>query len=79
MAGLAVAAILKSDATNKMNLFCGASNFFKIPNMQDEKNIKISGRDCTQGALPDKNMAQKWSDLDETWYLESAHFKPKTL
>ena len=35
MAGLAVAAILKFETTNKMNKFCGASDFSKIPNMQN--------------------------------------------
>ena len=83
MAGLAVAAILKSEATNKMKLFRGSSDFFKILIMwiflHSEKNIKISEWSQAQEALPDSNMAQKWSDFDETWYLWSALFKPKTL
>ena len=35
----------------------------------------MTGLDCR---FQDQKMVEKWSDFDETLYLESTHSKPKT-
>ena len=81
MARLAMAAILILEATNKMNISSGFSesnitlhNLILIWIMKNIKNLGWSGKNC---GFQDQNRAQKWSDFDETWYLESSSLEPK--